>query len=100
MRSLLAVMALGAAACGPNLQSLRTRAAFDLQCNQQVDIVDIDKRTKGVVACGKQATYVENCQVTRWGGGLECTWIRNSEAAAAAASPAAPAPAAAPSAAN
>ncbi len=79
---LLAGVAL-AAGCATNatVAQLKTRAAFDLQCNEAaIDVVPIDPRTNGVRGCGRQATYVEQCKPCANGYvGCECTWLMNSD---------------------
>jgi hypothetical protein len=46
--------------CFATESQLRTRAAFDMNCDAQaLQIVKIDSRTRGVVGCGKRMTYVE-----------------------------------------
>jgi len=37
---------------------LRERAAFDLSCSSDIDVVVMDRKTFGVVGCNKKATYV------------------------------------------
>ncbi len=67
------------AGCGASVGQLRSRASFDLQCpKNQIQITQIDQRTMGVLGCGQQATYVENCAGQEWlWGGSDCTWIQN-----------------------
>jgi hypothetical protein len=63
--------------CGATENQLRDRAAFDMKCTQdKVEIVEIDQRTRGVRACGQQATYVENCAQPNH---TDCTWILNAD---------------------
>jgi hypothetical protein len=72
------VLVLGAvlAGCGATESQLRTRAAFDLSCDEKsISIVEIDSRTKGVRGCDKHATYVEQCAQ----GNADCTWVLNSD---------------------
>ena len=62
--------------CGATEDQLRSRAAFDMRCNQdQLRVVTIDNRTKGVEGCGQRATYVEQCNDPVNGTG--CTWVMN-----------------------
>lgn len=67
--------------CGSASESkLRTRAAFDLNCNKDnIRIVRLDGRTRGVSGCGQQVTYVESCDQV--GNTLinKCTWVLNSD---------------------
>ena len=68
--------------CGATVSQLKARAAFDLGCPEsEITIVDIDKRTKGVMGCGKKATYVENCDgpIGPFGAKSGCTWILNTD---------------------
>lgn len=83
MTRFVLIAALGALllGCGATLPQLKKRAAFDLQCpEEQIQVVQIDKRTRGVQGCGKQGTYVESCKACGSGGGqhCDCTWILNS----------------------
>ena len=65
-------------ACGATLEQLRSRASFDLGCPaNQLDVVEIDQRTRGVRGCGKQATYVESCTTADRSTG--CTWVLNTD---------------------
>jgi|GEM_PF-3882418 len=65
-------------ACSASMSSLRSRAAFDLKCNENdLHIVDLDSRTKGVSGCGARSVYVEDCQRT-WANTSSCTWVLNS----------------------
>lgn len=65
-------------ACSASMSSLRSRAAFDLKCNEtDLQIVDLDGRTKGVSGCGARGVYVEDCQRT-WANTSSCTWVLNS----------------------
>ena len=74
---LLGFFLLGLVGCGASVQQLHSRAAFDLNCPQdQLQVVEIDNRTRGVRGCGRQATYVENCTDPMRSGGT-CTWIMN-----------------------
>lgn len=74
--ALLAALA-SLAACHATEKQLRARAAFDLNCPEdQIQITKIDFRTRGVRACGEQATYVEACQGS---GQSSCTWVLNTD---------------------
>jgi hypothetical protein len=66
---------------GATSQQLRRRAAFDLDCPAgQIEIVEIDKRTRGVRGCGQRGTYVSQCKPCANGYvGCECTWILNTD---------------------
>lgn len=64
--------------CGASDEQLRARVAFDLNCGQdKIQIVEIDDKTRGVRACGQQATYVEACDGPKGGWTTECTWVLN-----------------------
>jgi hypothetical protein len=64
---------------GASTDALKARATFDLQCPApDVQIIDIDARTKGVRGCGKQMTYVEICDNRP--DGWHCTWVLNAPA--------------------
>lgn len=64
------------AGCGATQDQLIRRATFDLQCPQQnLSVVQIDSRTRGVSGCGQKAVYVESC--TGPGNNTDCTWVLN-----------------------
>jgi hypothetical protein len=80
--------------CGPNESQLRSRAAYDLRCAEdQLQLMKLDKRTRGVYGCGRQATYVWLCSgesapagpsmsmSTSYGrpSDGQCTWMMNVE---------------------
>jgi hypothetical protein len=74
------VLVVGALlACGAaTTDQLKTRAAFDLNCSEgELQMTELDSKTRGVSGCGRRATYVESCEgavgtVTR-----KCTWVMN-----------------------
>ena len=71
-------LGLGVFGCGASEEQLRSRAAFDLKCPQgQLEITEIDDRTRGVRGCDGQATYVESCTAPDRSSG--CTWVMNSD---------------------
>jgi len=80
---MVAIATAAFAGCGASANQLVKRASFDMSCPEdQIQVVEIDKRTRGVRGCGKQATYVENCPCPRGaysGPNCACTWILNSE---------------------
>ena len=58
---------VGLVACGPSLEQLQKRAAFDLECPvDQLVIADLGDGTKGVSGCGRKATYIHRD-----------TWLQN-----------------------
>ncbi len=64
---------------GASNGQLKSRASFDLNCpNAQLQIVEIDDKTRGVTGCGGRNTYVEDCEregAFGWRSG--CTWVMN-----------------------
>jgi hypothetical protein len=87
---LVALLAACACACGgadginPDVATLKTRAAFDLNCPEdQVRGRWLDEKTMGVTACGQRATYVKICRSSGYGAmaalSEECQWLMNSE---------------------
>ena len=65
-------------ACGASAEQLQTRAAFDLNCPaQQISVIELDGRTRGVTGCGQRATYVESCDRVDGYGKHGCTWVLN-----------------------
>jgi len=81
MLSTLAVSTFLVSACGAAAKErLVTRAAFDLNCpKEDLQVVVIDGRTRGVSGCGQRATYVCTTVVA----GTHCTWVLNGDARAA-----------------
>jgi hypothetical protein len=62
-------------ACEVDEEQLRARAAFDMQCRQEdLRVIYIDDRTRGVRGCGKQLTYV--CAGPNE---ADCTWVLNTD---------------------
>ena len=54
---------------------LAHRASFDLNCaEKQLQVVELDARTRGVSGCGQKVTYVETCDGPRQNFGTKCTW--------------------------
>lgn len=65
---------------GASNQKLVERASFDFNCPpQQIQVVELDSQTRGVRACGQQATYVEACDGPKGGLGTKCTWVLNTD---------------------
>lgn len=59
---------------------LRARAAYDLECNQNnLRVIEIDERTRGVRGCGQKVTYVESCDGARDSLMTNCTWVLNTD---------------------
>lgn len=70
----MTVMLTIVASCAP-IGSLKTRAAFDLNCTEdKLAVVDLDVSTKGVRGCGNQATYIWVC-----GRNQTCAWVMNTD---------------------
>jgi hypothetical protein len=66
--------------CGASEEQLRTRAAFDLHCDQsELKLTEIDSRTMGVNGCGQQVTYVESCDGPPGSMARDCTWVLNTD---------------------
>lgn len=65
----------------PNLETLKTRAAFDLQCREsELELTSLSPEVYGVVGCGKRATYVN-------GPRSFDDWIMNTEDGKASSGP-------------
>jgi hypothetical protein len=61
------------------LPTLQLRASFDLACPpQDVQMFHFDRRTKGVVGCGRRLIYVASCDDAFDKGA--CTWVLDSPA--------------------
>jgi hypothetical protein len=84
IRCHVAIGLLCASGCATwaNVQQLRTRAAFDFGCREsELQVVELDARTRGVKGCGRRATYVETCKPCANGyQDCECTWLLNTDA--------------------
>ena len=75
---LLLLVALAGCAARANQHQLTRRAAFDLGCTaDQIEVTEIDERTRGVRGCGQQATYVESCDGPVNNSNTTCTWVIN-----------------------
>ena len=55
--------------------ALKSRAGFDMACQQQLDITKLSKTTYGVRGCGRQATYVWACSGPA--NDYRCEWLLN-----------------------
>lgn len=63
--------------CAAGDRQLQTRAAFEMNCKEELRIVQLDAETRGVEACGRRETYARRC--TKDGeGGERCDWVRTS----------------------
>jgi hypothetical protein len=73
-----ALLACGESATG---KQLAVRAASDLGCqNEQIRSRSLDPRTVVAAGCGREATYVEDCETctngfTKMNETCNCTWI-------------------------
>lgn len=80
MWAVVGLLAVGCSAAAASDDQLRTRAAFDLKCDAaEVKILKLDDQTRGVQACGQQATYVEKCDGPKQNLETSCTWVLNTE---------------------
>jgi hypothetical protein len=67
----------GLSACLPltpaTTRQLASRAAFDLSCSTtELQIYQLDGRTRGVLGCGRRLVYVEMCDRQREPA---CVWL-------------------------
>jgi hypothetical protein len=77
---ILPILALAAGCGGASDNQLRTRAAFDMRCGRDdIQIVALDSRTRGVTGCGQQETYVESCDAPPTAMVRTCTWVLNTD---------------------
>lgn len=61
-------------------KKLVERASFDFNCPPaNIQVVELDSRTRGVRACGQQATYVESCDGPKDVIATKCTWVQNTD---------------------
>jgi hypothetical protein len=75
MKKVMLAFVVVSSGCGASLQNLKTRAAFDLECNaDQMVTQRIDSATQRVDGCGKRAVYVLLFNDARYP-----TWLLNSE---------------------
>ena len=70
---------LGSCATTSELDNLRKRASFEMNCPEnevRVSSLDDESKTYGVNGCGQRAVYLWHCS----GGALaeECKWVLNS----------------------
>ena len=65
----------GGSASSNSIEAVRQRAAFDLDCDQQIVVREIGHETYGATACGRRASYVTICN----GFGNNCRAVMNSE---------------------
>lgn len=78
--------------CFPaSIGELRRRAAYELGCQEQLNIIELQKNTFGVEGCGMRATYVVLYSMSARGP----QWLMNSAAIPVPTAPA-PAPTTAP----
>lgn len=83
-RTIFAGLVVVLTGCGATEEQLRTRAAFDLHCDEnQLQLIEIDNRTMGVRGCGQQVTYVESCDGPKGGMATSCTWVLNTDSSRA-----------------
>jgi len=74
--SSIVFITLGVTACG-GTNSLKTRAAFDLDCpEEQLQVVELGRSARGVTGCGRKASYVCLSGAT---ASACSTWVLNSE---------------------
>ena len=76
---MLVMLGGAVAGCGgPNFNTLRERASFDLNCPvEQLRAVDLPGEAAGIEGCGQRATYIEHCEPGPFASRVECSWIMN-----------------------
>lgn len=82
MRGVLTILAMSGliSGCAATQDQLVRRASFDLDCQPaMLRYQEIDRRTRGVIGCGKHATYVESCDGPRDNAMTSCTWVLNGQ---------------------
>ena len=63
--------------CASEIDSLRTRAAFDFQCAESrimIRNLDEEGHSYGVTGCSQRAVYLYDCDAH---AGYDCKWVRN-----------------------
>ncbi|HEY5450583.1 MAG TPA: hypothetical protein VIQ54_17635 [Polyangia bacterium] len=74
---------VGCVATGATSQSLLehrrliNRASFDLECTGELNVTELDARTRSVGGCGRQATYVQICDAPVDNPMRSCVWVMN-----------------------
>lgn len=58
--------------CGGSAHQLNTLARENLQCDHNIVFTHIDDKTQRANGCGRQATFVQLCDVEG-----ECNWMRD-----------------------
>jgi hypothetical protein len=72
-----ALVAAGCASTSSHDRLLK-RAAFDLHCTKdELSVTRLDSKTRGVRGCGRQATYLQVCELPN-NPFAECSWVMNS----------------------
>ena len=56
---------------------LINRASFDLECTGELNVTELDARTRSVGGCGRQATYVQICDAPVDNPMRSCVWVMN-----------------------
>ena len=74
-------------------QQLVVRAASDLGCTQErIESHELDSRTVVASGCGREATYVEDCEtctngLTKMNETCDCAWLLNGTVRSRASTP-------------
>ena len=77
---LIAILVAVSVGCGATRDQLVRRASYDMSCPEtQIQVYEIDNRTRGVQGCGQRATYIESCTDPARASNT-CTWVLNSDA--------------------
>jgi len=56
---------------------LISRASFDLECTGELNVTELDEKTRSVGGCGRQATYVQICDAPYDNPMRSCVWVMN-----------------------
>lgn len=74
--------ATGSLGCNVSNLQLQTRAASDLKCERSaVTLHTIGEHTYAATGCGRQARYVEICEIASPALNVrsDCRWVRNDD---------------------
>ena len=56
---------------------LINRASFDFECTGELNVIEVDEKTRSVGGCGRQVTYVQICDAPYDNPMRSCVWVMN-----------------------
>jgi hypothetical protein len=72
------ILALAIGCASASSVDLQRRAAFDLDCKDEIKIVSLGSDVRGARGCGRKATYVERCNGQPGHVLTSCAWTLDS----------------------